>query len=94
MRRSILLVASVALAVLLASGMALAQEADTTPPETRLSTYPYDVPDPYENETNATFYFSTDDRDDSGTTFECKLDAGAYEPCTNNTKSYYSLTET
>jgi hypothetical protein len=37
MRRTVLLLASVALVVLLASGVALTQETDTTPPETTLS---------------------------------------------------------
>ena len=88
MRRSVLLVASVALAVLLASGTALAQTADTTPPETTIGTW--DRPSAHENETNASFGFASDD---TGATFECKFDAGAYEPCTSP-KSYYSLTET
>ncbi len=44
------------LTMLLSSGVALAQAADTTPPETMLSSWQH--PDPYDYRTSATFAFA------------------------------------
>jgi hypothetical protein len=87
MRRIALLLASIAVAMLLASGVALAQAEDTTPPETTLSSW--ERPDPYDYRTNATFGFSSNE---TGVVFECKLDEGSFQACASP-KSYYSLTE-
>lgn len=85
MRRSVLLVASVALAVLLASGAALAQTTDTTPPETTLT----QKPNAFSTDVSPTFSFTSND---ATATFECQMDAGAYESCTSP-KQYFLLSE-
>ena len=76
-----------ALTVLLASRGVMAQEADTTPPDTTISEW--DRPEPYEYRTNATFGFSSNE---PNSTFECKLDDGSFQAC-SSPKSYYTLRE-
>lgn len=48
---------------------------DTTPPQTSISS----APPAFTNSTAATISFSSE----AGATFECKLDGGAYAPCTS-----------
>jgi hypothetical protein len=71
------------LAVLLACGVALAQETDTTPPETTLTGTPYT----FSKDVRPIFSFTSSE---ANSTFECKLDGGPYEPCTSP-KSYTTL---
>jgi hypothetical protein len=74
-----------ALAVLLAGGVSLAQETDTTPPETNLT----DQPRPISRDVSPSFSFASNE---AGVSFECKLDAGEYQSCTSP-KSYTLLSE-
>lgn len=65
MRRTVLLLASAALAVLLVSGAAMAQTADTTPPETTLT----QKPEALSREASPSFSFTSSEAD---STFKCK----------------------
>lgn len=85
MRRTALLLASVALAVLLASGAAVAQTADTTPPETSITGNPSTL----SSNVSPSFSFASTE---SGSSFECRRDDLAYQPCTSP-KSYTLLSE-
>ena len=49
---------------------------DTTPPETTIDS----KPNALTNSTSASFEFSSNE---ANSTFECKLDSGAYESCTS-----------
>jgi hypothetical protein len=84
-RKTVLLLASMALAVLVAGGVALAQETDTTPPETNLT----DQPRPMSRDVSPSFSFTSNE---AGATFECKLDGGDYQSCTSP-KMYTLLSE-
>jgi outer membrane protein OmpA-like peptidoglycan-associated protein len=53
-----------------------AVEADTTPPDTTIDSGPSAL----SSSAAASFEFSADE---AGTTFECRLDAGAWEPCSS-----------
>ena len=57
--------------------------ADTTPPETTIDSGPSGTV----NSSSASFAFSSDE---AGSTFECKLDAGTFAPCTSP-KAYDGL---
>jgi len=74
-----------ALAVLLACGVALAQEADTTPPETDLT----DTPSTISSDVSPRFSFTSNE---AGVAFECVLDQGTYQSCTSP-KRYTLLSE-
>ena len=87
MRKRVVLLAAMVTALLLTSGVALAQEADTTPPETTLSSWQH--PRPYDNSSSATFGISSNE---ANSTFECKLDGGSFEVCASP-KNYYPLSE-
>ena len=56
---------------------------DLTPPETAIASGPADPT----NQTSATFAFSSSE---AGSSFECRLDAGAWTPCTS-AKAYTGL---
>ena len=58
---------------------------DGTPPETTIESGPAEV----ESSRSAAFAFSTDE---NGSTFECRLDLGAYKPCTSP-KGYAGLAD-
>ncbi len=79
MRRTVLLLASVASAILFVSGVALGQETDTTAPETTLSDW--DRPDRYESSTSARFGFSSNEN--GATSVNC---------CPTSSVDAYSLT--
>ncbi len=61
----------------------IAAPADTTPPDTSIT----DGPAATTASTTASFIFSSTE---SGSSFECKLDAGAFEPC-SRPKGYSGL---
>jgi hypothetical protein len=85
MRRSVVLLASVAFAVFLASGPAVAQTVDTTPPETSIT----GKPSALSSNVSPSFSFASTE---SGSSFECKRDDLAYQPCTSP-KAYTLLSE-
>ena len=79
MDRATFLAASLALTVLLAGGVAVAQASDTTPPETSIS--PHSRPSEYDHNVNDPhFGFSSSEPD---STFECSLDGGIFEACSS-----------
>jgi RTX calcium-binding nonapeptide repeat (4 copies) len=61
----------------------LSNTSDTTPPETTIDSGPSGTV----NSSSASFAFSSDE---AGSTFECKLDAGIFAPCTSP-KAYDGL---
>jgi hypothetical protein len=68
------------------SHLVITTMTDTTPPETTITAGPSGST----ASTTASFSFSSSE---SGSTFQCSLDGGAYQPCTNPT-TYQSLAAT
>jgi hypothetical protein len=62
-------------------------QQDTTPPDTIIDSGP--AQDSVSTSTSATFTFHASE---SGSTLECRLDAGAYADCDSGTQTYDSLT--